>query len=276
MRTLQPILRFGKRAYAAALFAASLLSLASAASLAKDDAPMPVTIDQLIQSPDKYANKTVRVEGQIDNCEYDSCNLCSADATEVTANLGNCVGIKFDGYSEDTAGLRTSRAMERVFRFATVLMDAKFDPTCIANYQPHEIAKKAKFICLDRVTVLTNARVDKVLSRKSALDGIVNFYRYGKLITPPNDDRKAMLAELARWYDAGALTKFVLFLIARQGEPMSSTAEAGGLACICVEQSCEGRWPTQWFAGFQSAANPFACEKLYKFKDGWRVAPEDF
>lgn len=276
MRTLQPISRFGKRIYAAVVFVVPLLSLAPAAVLAKDDAPIPVTIDQLIKSPDSYANKIVRIEGQIDNCEYDSCNLCSTDATEATANLENCLGIKFDGYSEGIAGLRTSAAMERIFRFATVIMDAKFDPACIANYQPPEVAKKAKFVCLDRVTVLSDARVEKVLSRKSALDGIVNFYRYGRLIAPPIDDRKAMLAELARWHDAKTLGKFVLFLIPMQDEPVSPTPEAGGLACICIEQSCEGRWPTRWFAGFQSAANPFACEKLYKFRDGWRVASEDF
>ncbi len=255
-----------------------IVSLAIAAwadgAWADNVAPVLATIDQLIKSPDKYANKIVRIEGQIDNCEYDSCNLCPPGATDATANLGNCLGLKFDGYTDDTAGRRTSRAMESAFRFGTVLLDAKFDPACIASYQPLEIAKKAEFVCMDRATVLYDARIETVYSRKSALDGIVNFYGYGKLTAPSEDDRKAMLVELARWHDAKTLEKFVLFMTPR--EPANTLGEAGSLACVCVEQSCEGRWPTRWFAGFYSAADPFACDRMYKFKDGWRVAPEDF
>ncbi len=256
------------------IIAAFACATCASGAYANDAAPVMATIDRLIKSPDKYANKIVRIEGQVDNCEYDSCNLCVVNATEATENLDTCIGIKFEGYTDDAAGLRTSHAMEGVFRFATVILDAKFDPTCIANYQPPEIAKKAEIICLDRVTVLYNARVEKVLSRKSALNGIVNFYDYGKLTVPSDNDRKAILAELARWYDPKTLDTFVVFMTPH--EPYSPAEGAGGLACVCVKQSCDGQWPTRWFAGFNSAANPFACSRLREFKDGWRVVPGDF
>ncbi|HEY2071154.1 MAG TPA: hypothetical protein VGG48_16475 [Rhizomicrobium sp.] len=250
-----------------AQFALAMLGASQAAALE----PVAVTFAQLVRDPDRYAQKTVRIIGEVDNCVSLVCALCPAEAKAGTAQ---CMGLGFSGYSDDRAGRITATLVEEAFRFATVELEATFDPTCLLSYEASQKKKHPNIVmvCTDRASVLLDARVLRVFSRKSVLDGIVSGYDSGALVTPPDDERKAMLAEAESWRDPDASNPFTLFVIA--GAPLRKSEQAWGLACICREASCDGRWPVRWVGGFDSPANPFACDLMIKANDHWRVAPK--
>ena len=235
-------------------------------AMADDATPIPATIEQIVQDPMKYADKNVRIRGQVDNCISLTCNLCPIDMKVFGQG---CLGLDFLGYSDDGAGSRTSALMERAFRFATVEMDTSVDPTCLENYEKAKQAENPSLIivCTDRATVLTDARVIKVLARKSALDGLVSGYEFGPLVTAPPRERRLMLAELGGETPRTSVSTAAFIVVG-----LSSPKKVTGLVCVCLTESCEGRWPTRWFGGFDSPANPFLCTNMTKTLGRWRVA----
>src|ERR1700685_3391120 len=64
----------------------------------------PLTATQLLQSPERYASKVVRVVGQVDNCVSLTCNLCPVDMTNATFDANKCLGLEFDGFDEGHGG----------------------------------------------------------------------------------------------------------------------------------------------------------------------------
>jgi hypothetical protein len=240
--------------------------------------PMPVTLQELIRTPDTYAMKEVRLRGQLDNCLSFSCHFCPEEMTDEAYDLSKCLALGFDDFSSSGGqpSVRTSELLEQAFRFAIITIDAKFDPTCLTNegYRAvHEIKGKAEtvVICTDRATVLRLARVQQVHFRKSALDGIVSWYQIGDLKSPGASDesemRSASELELA---DFKGETR--MFLVSGDLQ-MESGWQAEGLGCRCVEANCEGHWPNRAFLGFESPGNPFICWNLLKIKGHWQEVP---
>ncbi|HEY1631466.1 MAG TPA: hypothetical protein VGF56_09125 [Rhizomicrobium sp.] len=221
-----------------ALFA--LLALSAAASAE------PLTVDQLIAKPDRYAGQDVRVVGQIDNCVARACNLCPEDMTRASFDEEDCVMLVFDG--DDSV----RRAMGEAYRFSDVIVDARFGS--------------------ERELALSDARVARVLSRKVASEGLVSAYREGRLIEAERDDARAMQAEwdrLGLW--SGDPVRF--FRIARYSLQRAN-ASAAGLGCACLRQGCDRYWPTHYFGGFNAPGNPYRCYEMARFDDGWRLLPD--
>ena len=44
-----------------------------------------------------------------------------------------------------------------------------------------------------------------------------------------------------------------------------------GAICMCVTDDCQNLWPTRWFYGMKSPANPFRCWTLQKIDGQWRL-----
>lgn len=259
---LSPYSDSGKRIIAAAVLAVFSGAQTLAAPLTHNDAPVSATIDQLIKSPKSYAGKTVRLEGQFDNCIAFNCNLCPIDMTRETFDRKKCLVTDFDEFSgKEVYGAQ--QPMEPVFRFATVTMDAGFYPGCIDG----------TLLCTDKAVVLSDARVIAVHSRKNALNGLVGGYDFGPLVAADPEDQKQMQSEIDGLPDYPAKDQTRFFVNTGENSPNSSAA---GLACVCLAQSCEQQWPTRFFGGFDSAANPFRCWHLEKLPIGWRVVPGDY
>lgn len=237
-------------------------------ALADEQLPTSVTLNQLIQSPAEYAFKKVRIEGQVDNCNYWACALCPTDMTNETFDENKCLEMEFDSFGDGELGYRTSALLGEAFRFATIEMEAFFDPNCkVRSVDPHK-----QFVCIDRVIYLKNAHVLAVHSRKSAIDGLVYWGNYEQLSLANDSEGQAMQAVFfvgKGWLRGGEPRFFVV--IETDKSNLTSDILARGLGCVCIEESCEGRWPTRWFSGFNSPANPFVCSKMEKYRHGWQV-----
>ncbi len=46
-----------------------------------------------------------------------------------------------------------------------------------------------------------------------------------------------------------------------------------GVGCVCLDDSCDDKWPTQALWGMNSAGNPYECWFMQKQETGWRVLP---
>jgi hypothetical protein len=221
----------------------------------------PVTIAQLLSDPGHYRNAQVIVRGQIDNCIALSCNLCPEEMTTDSFDYTRCVVLEFDNFSGSRDDVETPGVMEQAFRFATVTITAEFDPSMLLR----------EVIPGGRGIGLVDARVQQVHSRRSARNGLVGIYDYGKLVEPPPGEigamREAFLRDGAQNF--GKLQTAIFWVDVGSGEQPAEKIEASGLACVCIRYICAGQWPKRLFSGFESPANPFQCDLLVKKGGKW-------
>lgn len=116
------------------------------------------TVAQVRSRPDDYAGKRVRLTGQLDECYQWECSLCPEGMTSKSRNADRCLAISFRPLVNDTGF--GSDEQESVFRFSSVSLSAKFDPSCW------------KGGCLDRQTVLEDATVNRVTKRRAGASGL--------------------------------------------------------------------------------------------------------
>ena len=232
------------------LICAIAMMLLAPAVAAKDAAPIPV--QQIAKSPPQDFRHFL-IMGQVDSCSGSSCHLCPADMTRENLEWDQCLSLSFDGFSSSTRHVGdVSSLMDRAFRFATVVMEADYDPAC---------ARQG--MCLDRASVIVNARVVQVLSRKTARNGL-RYANWGRLVEPGEADR----AEMNKLISTGRPTAFGIKLFRVQDE---EGVDPTGLACFCTKTDCTQDWPEHYFAGFESPANPFFCTLMEKRAEGWRI-----
>jgi hypothetical protein len=116
------------------------------------------TIAQVRSQPEEYAGKRLRLTGQLDECYHWECSLCPDGMTSGYRNAGRCLAIGFRPLVNGTGF--GSDEQESVFRFSTVVLNARFDPSCW------------KGGCLDRQTVLEDATVESVTKRRAGASGL--------------------------------------------------------------------------------------------------------
>jgi hypothetical protein len=236
--------------------------LLAAPALAEE--PVSTTLAQLIAAPQDYAYREVRLVGQVDNCNAWACALCPAEMTNESLDEHQCLEMEFDGYWGEDSRARSSALLGEMFRFATVEIEASFDPCNMVRTRDNRL-------CLDRVIHLRDAHVRTIFSRKSALDGLVYWSEVETLSPAQGDERHAMwenfYADHAPWERE---VRFFVVNPAHEADPDSGIL-ARGLGCVCRQDSCDGHWPTRWFNGFASPANPFVCTKMEKHREGWRI-----
>ncbi len=228
-------------------------------------APMSATLAQLHSHPARYAGKLVRLRGQLDSCLGYACDLCPETMTPQNNEGALCLQVSFDGYPigyADDAAATVSGDMQRLFRFATVTLEARFDPTCLPNYKP----PGGLVVCSDYPSALLDARVIAVHARRTARDGLVAVrHDLGDFRIPVPDDARAMRqAYLAAF--PNAQSDFRVFL-----DPVVDPAaeETSGKICVCRDGVCDGKWPIRTSDAIDTPANPFDCYRLLKRKDAW-------
>lgn len=147
--------------------------------------PAPVAISELRKHPDKYSGQTVRISGKLTECWGWECSICPEAMTSETADAEQCLPLEFRPLMKGT-GFGES-AVEAVFRFASVTIDARFDPGCLHGG------------CTDRGTVLLDADVVATTQRRTSQSGL---WLGGRTRLGPLADPVAA-AVIAAAYDAG-------------------------------------------------------------------------
>lgn len=117
-----------------------------------------VTTDEVRANFRKFAGKEIRLTGQLDECFAWECSLCPETMTTQDRNPKRCLALSFRPLIPDTGF--GSDQQEEVFRFASVVLTAKFDPSCWEDG------------CVDRQTVLYDANVTSVHQRRASSEGL--------------------------------------------------------------------------------------------------------
>jgi hypothetical protein len=124
----------------------------------RDTKPVPVEMAALRSNSSTYAGKVVRVTGKLDQCYAWECSLCPEGMTTANADQRQCLALDFHTLMPGTGF--GEEEQEKIFRFASVTLTARFDPSCW------------KGLCLDRPSVLYGAVVESVQNRRSSRDGL--------------------------------------------------------------------------------------------------------
>ena len=147
--------------------------------------PVLVAISELRSHPDKYSGQTVQIAGKLTECAGWECSICPEEMTSETADSRRCLPLEFRPLMKGTGF--GGEAVEAVFRFASVTIDARFDPACL--HGP----------CMDRGTVLLDADVVATRQRRTSRSGLWLGRR--TRLAPAADPVAA--AVIAAAYDAG-------------------------------------------------------------------------
>lgn len=240
-----------------------------------------LTVSELKTNWRRYDGRTIRVRGQLDNCFNGiygiGCMLCPEQMT--TANPNRCVSLELAlepdrPRVDQQRSMRVVSVLQETYRFATVTVDAHFDATFLLD-QNGDPVKPLPYLTSDGLPPnLVDAHVLQVHARKTARDGLV---LGGQQLTPAlPEEREAMLAVLAADYPDNGFYKKEVFALALSPEALelqqsSTPFFPDGIGCLCLTENCEGLWPTRWFFGMKSPANPFRCWSMEKVDGRWRV-----
>lgn len=116
------------------------------------------TLAEVRSRPDHFSGKRLRLTGQLTECYQWECSLCPEGTSGETRNAEQCLPLSFRPLISGT-GFGSDK-QESVFRFSSVVLNARFDPACW------------KTPCLDRQTVLDDAIVEKVIKRRDGASGL--------------------------------------------------------------------------------------------------------
>ena len=118
----------------------------------------PLSPDELRAHPGNYAGKTVQIKGKLTECAGWECSICPEEMTTETRDADRCLPLEFRSLMKG-AGFGAD-AREATFRFASVTINARFDPACWRG------------LCTDRAPVLFDADVVETLQRRKSRSGL--------------------------------------------------------------------------------------------------------
>lgn len=243
------------------LFLSPVFALAVSLPVA---AAQPVmTVSEVDASLQRLHGKTVRVQGQMNNCQSLTCSICM-DASEDAV----CLPIRFEADN-----YRASDLIEQTYRFATITVEAEVDATCELGFDPSERSSPATdeiIVCTDRSQALTNARVLNVDVRRPATAGRFDMYS-GDPLSPPTTAQRAQVLEGWRAWSKrmgdglGEDEEIEVFV----GKAYPEDGVSGLALCICLDESCRGKWPTMSGHFTWSPGNPYHCWRAELYGDRW-------
>ena len=222
----------------------------------------------------RYDGKTVTLRGWIDECIGWNCNICPKAMLGGTA-WDLCIPIAFARQNDPDywqKGYYQQVLQRDLYRLATVTVRARFSALCLSDEKGKPVGG---VICSDGPANLDNARVLAVHARMSASEAAIHETEGVSALAPaPAGQAEEMYAEFKLVLGLMATQKPFAMLAAVPPAAGGTGAPLAGLACVCLDDSCEGRWPTLYFPGLHTPANPFHCWDMRKTASGWRVIPD--
>ena len=233
-----------------------------------------LTVAELQHDAKRLNGQTVTVRGQIDSCSSWYCEICPEDMREKDA-LYACLSVVFtrqDGNDDFWhAGLHEEKLYEKLYRFATVTLTARFDALCVYDDKGNPVGDA---ICSDGPAALDDAHVLAVHARKTAQTGLALGEKTRTLRPATSDEAAMMMPEYRLGVAHAADMEPPSFFIAVPEK--SDPPGAAGLGCVCLADSCSGRWPVRAIGDVNGPGNPFFCWNMWKSPSGWRVTASEF
>ena len=197
--------------------------------------------------PGKYADRLVQLTGKLDQCFGWECSLCPEAAITGRANAKQCLPLEFRPIMPGTGFGGAEK--EGIFRFASVTLLAKFDPSCWQGS------------CLDRQVVLEDADVISVQRRRSSRDGLW-LGSPTPLREAPAPVSTAILAEALK---AGFPTAPEMKVFSVQGDQE--------MAVVCWTSVGTESWPNSLEGALdaKSTYDFYQCSPVRRVEDRWIV-----
>jgi hypothetical protein len=219
-----------------------------------------LTVDYVHANIAKLHGKTVRLRGQVNNCESLTCSICTSAAKEA-----DCLPLSL--YS-DPAG---RSEIEALYRFATITVDARINAACELGYDPANGRKPGELIvCTDRGSAVEEARVVSVDQRRAATEGRFDMYE-GEPLQPATAEEGGPIiagwrAQQKQLYPDEGAREIAVFRVSPEGR---FGADAGYRLCVCRQDSCQGKWPSMSGQLIHSPGNPYECARADQVQAGW-------
>ena len=243
--------------------------------------PTLVTVDQIKTNWQRYDGRLVTVRGQLDNCFNGiygiGCMLCPEQMTTWEPN--DCLSLEFASEVapprvDQQRSMRVVSVQQETYRFATVTVEALLDATWLTDRSGNSVKPDPPLFHDGAPPNLRDARVLQVHTRKSARDGLGPSGAPLTLASP--QEREAMLAAFAVVYPPDRIYTREAFAIELSQADLQDRQSGDpyipdGAICMCVTDDCQNLWPTRWFLGMKSPANPFRCWTLQKIDGQWRL-----
>jgi len=222
--------------------------------------PGVLTVDYVHANIAKLHGMTLRLRGQVNNCESLTCNICTSAAKDA-----DCLPLSL--YS-DRAGRSD---VERLYRFATITVEARIDATCELGYDPSKARMPAEIVaCTDRGSAVEDARVLSVDQRRAATEGRFDMYEGEPLQLATAREVGPIVvswqAQQKRLYPDKSAREVAVFRVPSAGRDDTDT---GFRLCVCREDSCVGKWPSMSGQLIQSPGNPYECLRADQFQANW-------
>jgi hypothetical protein len=239
--------------------AAACLALGGASVTAAAPAPEATTLDALRAEPARFAGKKVRLRGQFDQCYNFDCALCPEEATRAAPQANRCLALSFD--RQAGSAIARGADFDPVYRYATVDLVARFDPTCLEG------------LCTDRASVLRDARVRRVILRRTSAEGLNSRRERNRLVEAPPAVTAAVIPLLHEDGEAGEGGPRYRAFVSR------APADAAHGAVLCRSSGRDSD-PATWPADFVSAIfarsteDRFRCYYVRQRGGKWLLQPD--
>lgn len=197
------------------------------------------TTADLLSRPKEFAGRRVLLRGRLSECFGWECALCPE-----AGHAGPCMQLDFRALMPGTGF--GSAEQEALFRFASVVLSATFDPTCLTPGG-----------CLDRPSLLRDAEVIAVTRRRASAEG---FWRQTPTtaLTPYEG---ALAAQMERAMRRAGLSENAPVQVFTTGLPNPRYV-------VCTSGPFDDRDPGKWpvtleaALGASSSADRFRCREV--------------
>jgi hypothetical protein len=232
-----------------------------------------LTVAELQHDARRLDGQMVTVRGQIDSCSAWYCEICPEDVREQGA-LYQCLSVVFTPQGNHDfwhSGLHEEKLYEKLYRFATVTLTARFSAMCVYDANGNPVGS---VVCSDGPAALDDAHVVAVHARKTAQTGLASADDVRPLRPATADEAAAMAPELNLSVQHASDMGPRAFFIAVHEK--NDRPGLGGLGCVCLVDNCDGRWPVRTVGDDNGPGNPFICWNMWKSPAGWRVTASFF
>ena len=226
---------------------------------------------EVLSDPWAFDGTRLRITGEFDECNSYQCKTCTDGWREVDGERKtNCLGVSF----------RHGLSDEEYVRFTTAIVEGTYTANCSGIPDPTKSKTgglNEVHVCTDRATQLDEAEVTKIVTRRPATEGRLEFYGNEALVRPNVHDEEQIRSAFQKVVSAldrdqeGYERRVYLF-------PKDDDAteayglDAEGALCVCLNDECvETDWPSlEGHTRFGEFDNPYRCWRAEKVVGIWR------
>ena len=235
-------------------------------------AVVETTIQGILVDSASFHGSIVRLRGQFDECSGVTCSFCPEHITTESYDFDECLQLAFwPTYEPSDFDVYLGILKKEQYRYSVATIEAEFSYICL---------DASGLLCTGSFPNLYDVEVLDLHERRTVLDGLIGWGGGDPLRPAPSVTRDAMreaFIEATTHACVGSLDErcevfeVVLNESAIERKRRGDSFVIDGIACVCRERDCAGRWPTRYVIGMNSPANPFECWGMQNRDGRWHL-----